>query len=125
MTILFSDGIIIDSFLDSLIWCSAVFSLQELFKTTYGTLAAAGESFFTSLLSGRHKNTTDESGALFIDSQSLLPSHQLFHWAYNMEIWNIETIQKKPLDLQIFKLVRKKRLTCKKKIFNFIFPVFI
>ncbi|CAI8046538.1 SH3KBP1-binding protein 1 [Geodia barretti] len=39
----------------------------EVFATTYGTLASAGESFFTSLLSGRHKNTTDDSGALFID----------------------------------------------------------
>ena len=41
--------------------------------TTYGTLAAAGESFFTSLLSGRHKNTTDDSGALFIDSERVAP----------------------------------------------------
>ena len=45
-------------------------SSQEVFVTTYGTLAAAGESFFTSLLSGRHKNTTDDSGALFLDSES-------------------------------------------------------
>lgn len=37
--------------------------------TTYGTLKSAGESFFTSLLSGRHKNITDTSGALFIDSK--------------------------------------------------------
>lgn len=37
--------------------------------TTYGTLNSAGESFFTSLLSGRHKNTTDTTGALFIDSK--------------------------------------------------------
>lgn len=39
----------------------------EVFVTTYGTLSSVGESFFTSLFSGRHKNTTDESGAIFID----------------------------------------------------------
>ena len=56
------------------------FVSQEVFATTYGTLASAGESFFTSLLSGRHKNTTDDSGALFIDSESVplkLILHQL------------------------------------------------
>lgn len=37
--------------------------------TTYGTLTSVGESFFTSILSGRHKNPTDETGALFIDSE--------------------------------------------------------
>ena len=37
--------------------------------TTAGTLLSAGESFFTALLSGRHENVTDSSGALFIDSE--------------------------------------------------------
>ena len=36
--------------------------------TTASSLLSAGESFFTTLLSGRHENVTDSSGALFIDS---------------------------------------------------------
>ena len=39
--------------------------------TTFGTLSSAGESFFTSLLSGRHKNPTDSTGALFVDRESV------------------------------------------------------
>jgi hypothetical protein len=39
----------------------------EVFMTTFGTLSSAGESFFTSLLSGRHKNPVDSTGALFVD----------------------------------------------------------
>ena len=50
--------------------------------TTYGTLSSAGDSFFTSLFSGRHKNTTDSSGALFIDSKS--------HVMYTVEPLNIK-----------------------------------
>ena len=48
---------------------SLLCALQEVFMTTAGTLLSAGESFFTALLSGRHENVTDSSGALFIDSE--------------------------------------------------------
>jgi len=36
------------------------------------TLLSAGESFFSSLLSGRHESVKDENGAFFIDSKQLL-----------------------------------------------------
>ena len=49
--------------------CSLSCALQEVFMTTAGTLLSAGESFFTALLSGRHENVMDSSGALFIDSE--------------------------------------------------------
>ena len=47
--------------------------------TTFGTLNSAGESFFTSLLSGRHKNPADSSGALFIDSEPLMKCINTIH----------------------------------------------
>ena len=43
--------------------------LQNVFATAPETLMAAGESFFSSLLSGRHESQRDETGAYFIDRE--------------------------------------------------------
>ena len=41
--------------------------LQETFATSPTTLVSCGETFFSSLLSGRHESEKDENGAYFID----------------------------------------------------------
>ena len=43
------------------------FNFQETFVTSSTTLLSGGETFFSSLLSGRHESERDESGAYFID----------------------------------------------------------
>ena len=58
--------------------------------TTHGTLNSAGESFFTSLLSGRHKNTTDTSGALFIDSKPCCTMSLHYHLSHQTNCVSIE-----------------------------------
>lgn len=40
---------------------------QETFATSPTTLVSCGETFFSSLLSGRHESEKDENGAYFID----------------------------------------------------------
>ena len=42
-------------------------NIQETFATSTTTLLSGGETFFSSLLSGRHESERDENGAYFID----------------------------------------------------------
>ena len=54
----------------SLCWLALtrlIYIAQETFVTSSSTLLSGGESFFSSLLSGRHKSEQDENGAFFID----------------------------------------------------------
>lgn len=44
--------------------------MQEVFATARETLLSAGESFFSPLLSDRHKSARDVTGAYFIDSET-------------------------------------------------------
>ena len=44
--------------------------MQEVFATARETLLSAGESFFSPLLSNRHKSARDTTGAYFIDSET-------------------------------------------------------
>lgn len=60
MDIVYDDGVLILMY--------TKFPIQSTFATSSTTLLSAGETFFTSLLSGRHKVERDDTGAIFIDS---------------------------------------------------------
>ena len=62
------------------------FTIQEVFATSSTTLLSAGETFFTSLLSGKYESEKDETGAIFIDRKPVT-SPAIYQSTCNVYRW--------------------------------------